>query len=57
MFAPAGEDIEIFKKIPLNEIHAKIEYKEIEYGMVHFVFFFNGRISGRLDSKETLASS
>lgn len=37
-FFPAGEDIEILK-IPMKEIHAKIENKEIDHGMVLLVFF------------------
>ena len=35
----AGEDIEIMK-IPLKEIPAKIEKKEIDHGMVLLAFFF-----------------
>ncbi len=35
----SGEDIEIVK-IPLKEIHAKIQNREIDHGMVLLAFFF-----------------
>jgi ADP-ribose pyrophosphatase len=41
----SGEDIEIIK-IPLKEISAKIENREIDHGMVVLAFFFLWRIQG-----------
>ena len=43
----AGEDIEIMT-IPLNQIQAKIENKEIDHGMVLLAFFFFQMSSGNV---------
>ena len=43
----AGEDIEIIT-IPLNQIRAKIERKEIDHGMVLLAFFFFRMSSGNV---------
>ncbi len=43
----AGEDIEIIT-IPLNQIRAKIESKEIDHGMVLLAFFFFQMSSGNV---------
>jgi len=48
LFSPAGEDLEILK-IPLKEIPAKIENKEIDYGMVLLVFFFLWMNQGQIE--------
>ena len=43
----AGEDIDIIT-IPLNQIRAKIENKEIDHGMVLLAFFFFQMSSGNV---------
>jgi ADP-ribose pyrophosphatase len=43
----AGEDIEILK-VPLKEIPAKIENREIDHGMVLLAFFFLWRHQGMI---------
>jgi 8-oxo-dGTP pyrophosphatase MutT (NUDIX family) len=43
----AGEDIEILK-VPLKEIPAKIENREIDHGMVLLAFFFLWMKQGRI---------
>ena len=43
----SGEDIEIIK-VPLKEIPAKIENKEIDHGMVLLAFFFLWVKQGRI---------
>jgi len=44
----AGEDIEILK-VPLKDIPAKIENREIDHGMVLLAFFFLWMKQGRIE--------
>ena len=48
----AGEDIEIIK-VPLKDIPAKIESKEIDHGMVLLAFFFLWMKQGRAKEKNS----
>ena len=45
----SGEDIEVLT-IPLKEIPAKIENKEIDHGMVLLAFYFLWRTQGQIES-------